>query len=427
MKRFLLVLVLTAQGFAFAQNADKIINAKEIERIERVLASDEMEGRKAGTPGNDKAARFIADEFKKAGLETWQKTGSYLQSFKLVHPKLRAVKGELNGKEMDPKKIIVFTTKAAVTIDEKSGYQYKTIPAGANMMRSAYGIINEDNNTIVFVDESYQANFSRLLQFIQPGFETERTIVFVLTNNTLPEKFAIKAEHVIEDVTMANVVGMLPGKTKPDEYVIFSAHYDHLGIGQPVNGDSIYNGANDDASGTTAVMMLAKYFKQLNNNDRTLIFAAFNFEEGGAYGSQYFSKQFNPAQVVAMFNIEMIGTESKWGKSSAFITGYEKSDMGKLLQEALKGTAFTFHPDPYPDLQLFYRSDNATLARLGVPAHTISTSKMDNEKYYHTVDDEVETLDMQNMAAIINAIAESAKSIIAGKATPSRVDASKLD
>jgi Zn-dependent M28 family amino/carboxypeptidase len=100
--------------------------------------------------------------------------------------------------------------------------------------------------------------------------------------------------------------------------------------------------------------------------------------------------------------------------------------MGKILQENLKGTYFTFYPDPYPEQDLFYRSDNATLARLGVPAHTISTSKMDSEKYYHTVDDEIETLDMQNMAAIIKAIAESSKSIIAGKQTPTRVNTADL-
>jgi Zn-dependent M28 family amino/carboxypeptidase len=127
-----------------------------------------------------------------------------------------------------------------------------------------------------------------------------------------------------------------------------------------------------------------------------------------------------------MFNIEMIGTESKWGKNSAFITGYEKTNMGKILEENLKGTSFKFYPDPYPEQDLFYRSDNATLARLGVPAHTISTSKMDSEKYYHTVDDEVENLDMQNMAAIIKAIAESSKTIITGKSTPTRVDTKEL-
>ncbi|MGC8159796.1 M28 family peptidase, partial [Salmonella enterica] len=87
-----------------------------------------------------------------------------------------------------------------------------------------------------------------------------------------------------------------------------------------------------------------------------------------------FSKQFNPNDVKAMFNIEMIGTDSKWGTNSAYITGFEKTDMGKILQQNLAGTGFNFYPDLYPDQNLFYRSDNATLARLGVPAHTISTS-----------------------------------------------------
>jgi hypothetical protein len=122
-----------------------------------------------------------------------------------------------------------------------------------------------------------------------------------------------------------------------------------------------------------------------------------------------------------MFNIEMIGTESKWGKNSAFITGYEKTDMGTILQKNLEGSAFTFYPDPYPDQQLFYRSDNATLAYLGVPAHTISTAKMDKEPFYHSADDEVESLDLENMAEIIKAIAHSSTSIVNGKDTPTRV------
>ena len=169
------------------------------------------------------------------------------------------------------------------------------------------------------------------------------------------------------------------------------------------------------------MIVLANYFAKQKNNERTLIFAAFTGEESGGFGSQYFSQQFNPDQVMAMFNIEMIGTESKWGTNSAFITGYEKTDMGKILEKNLEGTSFKFYPDPYPDQQLFYRSDNATLARLGVPAHTISTSKMDSEKFYHTQEDEIETLDMKNMADIIKAIAISSTSIVAGKDTPARV------
>jgi Zn-dependent M28 family amino/carboxypeptidase len=172
--------------------------------------------------------------------------------------------------------------------------------------------------------------------------------------------------------------------------------------------------------------MLAKYYAKMKNNERTLIFAAFTAEESGGFGSSYFSKQFNPDQVMAMFNLEMIGTESKWGRNSAYITGYEKSSMGDILKKNLAGSVFTFYPDPYPDQNLFYRSDNATLAELGVPAHTISTSKMDSEPNYHKVSDEVQTLDLDNMTEIIKAIAKSATSIISGGDTPSRVDTTKL-
>jgi hypothetical protein len=100
--------------------------------------------------------------------------------------------------------------------------------------------------------------------------------------------------------------------------------------------------------------------------------------------------------------------------------------MGIILQKNLEGTGFSFQPDPYPTQQLFYRSDNATLARLGVPAHTISTSKMDSEPNYHKVTDHVETLDLDNMTMIIKAIALSSKAIIAGTATPTRVKVEDL-
>jgi Zn-dependent M28 family amino/carboxypeptidase len=218
-----------------------------------------------------------------------------------------------------------------------------------------------------------------------------------------------------------NVIGVLPGKSKPNEYVVFSAHYDHLGIEE--NGDDkVYNGANDDASGTTAVIALAKYFKEFGNNERTIIFVAFTGEEVGGFGSRFFSKNINPDQVIAMFNIEMIGTESKWNKNSAYITGFEKSDFGTILQNNLKGSKFKFYEDPYPNQHLFYRSDNAMLAALGVPAHTISTSKMDDEQNYHKLSDEVSTLDLDNMTEIIKAIAISSESIINGKETPTRVE-----
>ncbi|MES2575145.1 MAG: M20/M25/M40 family metallo-hydrolase [Bacteroidota bacterium] len=229
-----------------------------------------------------------------------------------------------------------------------------------------------------------------------------------------------RQEFVIKRKPANNVIGILPGKSKPEEFVIFSAHYDHLGITND-GEDKIYNGANDDASGTTAVIALAKYFRELNQNERTIVFVAFTGEEVGGYGSKFFSENIDSKKVVAMFNIEMIGTESKWGKNSAYITGFEKSDFGTILQKNLQGSSFNFNPDPYPQEQLFYRSDNARLAALGVPAHTISTSKMDVEPNYHQTSDEVSTLDLENMTEIIKSIAISSQTIVNGVDTPTRV------
>ena len=223
-------------------------------------------------------------------------------------------------------------------------------------------------------------------------------------------------------IDMANVVGMIKGRSKADEFVVFSAHYDHVGIQkQAVACDSIANGADDDASGTTAVIALAKYFKALNNNERTLIFVTFTAEEIGGFGSKYFTEHIDPAKVVAMFNIEMIGKHSKWGTGSAFITGFERSDFGKILQKNVKGTDFKFEPDPYPEQDLFYRSDNARLAMVGVPAHSLSTDMIDTDPFYHTVADEVETLDTKNMTEVIKGIAAGSSSIVSGKDTPTRI------
>jgi len=423
MKKVFLLFFVTANVVACAQKPDNVVSIQEVQRIESVLASNDMRGRRAGTPDIDKAAVFIADEFKKAGLQPL-KANTFLQDFVMIRPKVVNVKAEIDKTEINPKDIIVNTFEKEIKIDEKSGYEIQYIKAGQTFREKVQELAGAKKNMIIFVDTSFSRNFPRLAGFNAQAFGSElaeqKTVVYIL-GDYQPKEFKIKAENSLQETKYANVVGILPGRSKKNEYVIFSGHYDHLGIArQPVNGDSIYNGANDDAAGTTAVIMLANYFKKLNNNERTLVFVAFTAEEVGGFGSQYFSKQFDPAQVMAMFNIEMIGTESKWGKNSAYITGFEKTNMGEILQNNLKGSAFTFHPDPYPDQNLFYRSDNATLARLGVPAHTISTSKMDSEPNYHKVTDEVSTLDMENMARIIEAIAVSANSIISGKNTPTR-------
>ncbi|HEX6171173.1 MAG TPA: M28 family peptidase [Chitinophagaceae bacterium] len=426
MKRILLIgLLITTTFFVFGQKADAVINVKEVERIERVLAADEMRGRRAFSPEIDKAADFISDEFKKAGLQAMSGNNGYKQEFAMIRPKSISAGGNLDGEAIEAKDIIAVTCFPQLKINQASGYEKIYIKPGDTLQNIARRLVRSNKNILVLVNKSFANNFGNLTRLKNTMFKTDKSVVFVLTDKD-PAKYAIEAVHEITEQELANVVGILPGKSKKDEHVIFSAHYDHIGVGKAVDGDSIYNGANDDAAGTTAVIMLAKYFKALANNERTIVFAAFTAEEVGGYGSQYFSRQFDPAKVMAMFNIEMIGTESKWGKNSAYITGYEKTDMGAIMQKNLEGTGFTFHPDPYPQQQLFYRSDNATLARLGVPAHTISTSKMDSEPNYHKVTDHIETLDMENMAMIIKSIALASRSIVAGKDSPTRVKVDEL-
>ncbi len=427
MKQLIIIAAFIAGSIlSFAQNIDRLINKEEVEKIEKILSADDMQGRKAGTPGNEKAAAFIAGEFKKTGLQTWNGSNSFLQHFSMVQPRLISQSGTLDQQNIDSKNMIVFTSQPGLTVTEQSGYEQKTIAPGGNLFASIMSLLQSDKNYIVWVDPSFSNIFPRLSRLKSMLFKSAGSVIMVMTDKK-PAAFRIEAQHHITEQKLMNVVGILPGKSRKNEYVIFSSHFDHLGIAEkPENGDSVYNGANDDAAGTTAVMMLARYFKAMGNNERTLIFAAFNAEEIGGFGSQYFSKQFDPAKVMAMFNIEMIGTESKWGRNSAYITGYEKTDMGKILEKNLAGSGFTFYPDPYTQEDLFYRSDNAALARLGVPAHTISTSKMDNEPNYHKLSDEIGTLDMANMAAIIKAIAISSASIIKGTDTPSRVNTADL-
>jgi hypothetical protein len=424
-KIFLMWLLIITTFFSFGQKIDDIINSKEVERIEKTLSSDDMRGRRVFTPDIDRAADFIANEFKTIGLQTWNNSGNYKQEFAMVRSKINSVTATVDGSAIDPKNIAIISCKAELKIDQSSGYEIVTIKPGGNLFREISAYTQPAKNVLVLVDTSYASNFSRLSSSRRAIFSTDKNTVFVLTSS-IPKNFSIEAKLEITEQKLANVVGVLPGKSKKDEYVIFSGHYDHLGVGKPVNDDSIYNGANDDAAGTTAVIMLAKYFKQLKNNERTIVFAAFTAEEVGGYGSQYFSRQFDAGKVMAMFNIEMIGTDSKWGKNSAYITGYERTDMGAILQKNLEGTEFTFYPDPYPTQNLFFRSDNATLARLGVPAHTISTAKMDGEPNYHRMTDEISTLDMENMAMIIKSVALSSRTIIAGKETPTRVKVEEL-
>lgn len=237
--------------------------------------------------------------------------------------------------------------------------------------------------------------------------------------------------------TCYNVLGGLQGKELPNETIIFSAHYDHIGTfstnpakywrsNERRKSDSIYNGANDDASGICALILLSKYFASIDTNKRTIIFVAFSGEELGLLGSAAFAENFtnlNPKNVVAVINIEMIGRKSESSNSEPYVTGTEFSNIRLILNKDLEKTGGGnyeknfFDVDPYEGEKLFSRSDNYTFAKLRIVAHSIMLSSPEDE-YYHSVHDEPKTLDYDSMIKVIKAIALATQPIIDGSVTP---------
>lgn len=241
-----------------------------------------------------------------------------------------------------------------------------------------------------------------------------------------------------------NVVAEITGKSKPEEIIIFSAHYDHIGTNsinpfkrfvtgiKPTPEDTIYNGANDNASGTAAIIALARYFSYLKQNERTIIFIAFSGEELGLLGSQSISSSIPSGKIKAVINVEMIGRPRTRKKTNAFITGSHLSDLRKLLNNALYqsnpalyGKKF-FAYDNYTSENLFERSDNFWFASQGIPSHTIMASSPRDE-FYHSTKDEVSTLDFLLMSRLVKAIALASAPLIDARQTPSRIDPRKME
>lgn len=422
-KALLLALSISLSMLAQTAQAQKI-KPKEVKRIISTLAADDLQGRMTFKPGIAQASTFLEGEFKKAGLQPLPGATGYRQEFNMNNVNTGEVK--LNGATVAPEDVLVFSTQPQIDWSNTGNVTVETIGPDDDF-RTKYrdaAVTGVKTPTLYWVDPKHGGTLKMIAnrrKVVNAVADIATPAVFILKPADVPATWTLSIKQEVEKMPLNNVAGMIKGSTKPEEYVVFSGHYDHIGILKPgAEQDSIANGADDDASGTTAVVMLANYYKK-KHPERSIIFVAFTAEEIGGFGSQYFSKQLDPNKVVAMFNIEMIGKESKFGRNSAFITGFERSDFGPILQRNLQGSAFRFHPDPYPEQNLFFRSDNATLARLGVPAHTISTTQIDKDKLYHSVDDEVESLDIQNITDIIKAIAKSAESIIAGKDTPTRI------
>ena len=200
-----------------------------------------------------------------------------------------------------------------------------------------------------------------------------------------------------------NAVGWLPGSDVQAGTILLTAHLDHLGVGKPVEGDAIYNGADDDAAGTTAVLELAHALAAGPKLRRNVLFVCYGSEELGGLGSRAFGEHppVSLAEIVANLEFEMIGNQDpKMPKGVLLLTGWERSNLGPTLKEhgALLG------PDPYPEQRFFERSDNFPLALKGVVAHT--AAGWGTPPTYHQPSDDLQHLDLPFMTSAIQSLVE---------------------
>ena len=406
------------------------ISEENVARIIETLSSDSLRGRSAFSSDIRKAADFIAAEFAEIGLQPIDDEENYLQEFTIYSVEAGEGSVFINGVKMDPASYFarVYTDETNWTENDVEVF---TISKNDNLRSELRNFLGDSSSSVVLIDEEHHEWFNRYRRYFKRPSRTfnpenEFDDVFILTTVKQVNSLKLDFKNKSETIPLFNVAGKVEGK-RPDEIVLFSAHYDHIGITTAVDGDSIANGANDNASGVAAVIELARYFNAGPQPERTIYFVGFTAEESGGYGSRYFSEQLDPDQIVAMINIEMIGKPAVEGPNSAWITGFSYSDLGEIMQSGIKDSSFIFYPDPYPNQNLFYRSDNATLARLGVPAHSFSTTPIDVDENYHKVSDEFPTIHITHARNTIAAIAKATEVIISGEKTPTRINTEDVD
>ena len=427
LKTVLVSLLITSSFYTTAE----IIPSEQVIKDITYLASDDLKGRASFSPEIDKAANYIAKRFAEIGLQPLH-SESFLQTFTVSQIQPNTLSVNLNGEKISPKNTAIASTIEKLEWDSNVA-QVHIINKDDDMRTALRELNQQGGQHLIVIDNSHKKTFKAYQGYFNRGLtklslEHSGALVLVLRDDNSVEskieQYKVSASATITQQTLTNVVGVLPGKQSPEDIVLYSSHYDHLGVTE--DGKQIYNGADDDASGTTAVLNLAQFFANKGDNKRSLMFSAFTAEEIGGFGSKYFSQQLNPDHVVAMINIEMIGKPSKFGAGTIWMTGMERSNLGELLNKNLVEINTKIYQDPYPEQGLFYRSDNATLARLGVPAHSFSSTQLDKDQHYHKVTHDINSLDLSSMHKVIETLATATQPLVDGLATPTRIDKAQV-
>lgn len=225
-----------------------------------------------------------------------------------------------------------------------------------------------------------------------------------------------------DQLSAINVMGVIEGQELKDEIVIICAHYDHLGLTENKKNDSVFNGANDNASGTAAILFLSSQLKRMQPK-RTILFIAFSGEEMGLLGSTYLASMVEPEKIKAVINFEMLGIP---GGKRAYMTGTAYGNFYRVVNNELAKTDLKkyskhfFLSEPQESKMLFSRSDNYPFALKGIPAHTIYVTD-DTNRHYHQLSDESQTLNYKFMAEVVEAAFIAIQPVVNGSVQLKRI------
>lgn len=466
---------LTAQPQDVTQLPEYQLEKSMVETQVRFLASDELAGRRTGSPGNNIAARYIAARLQALGYESPKGADNYYQKIQLS-VRRPASEGSLGfgGHTFSQGKEMVLLSGAATQleapavfagygwVDPASGHDdYRDLDVNGKVVVTLSGLPDEEDATVIVKSMStkrrlaaergaaalievyvlpypwafFRNYFGRERLELDPAEsedETADSMVFAWVQ--MADREAVEQLKAGKQMNASlrtsgnqhsalaaqNVIGVMPG-TDPDlrdEYLLITAHYDHVGTGKQGGAaytaeDSIFNGARDNAMGTTALLSAAAALAK-SPPRRSVIILAVTGEEVGLIGSQYYAE--NPLIPLekTIFNLNTDGAGYNNTKGVAII-GWDRTGTNKWIEMGLHPFALEVFADPAPEQNLFDRSDNVSFAQRGVPALSFSPgfTVFDQEmmQYYHQVSDEADTMDFDYVHKFCQAFAHTARLI----------------
>ena len=456
------------------------ITRAELEAHVRFLASDELAGRATGTPGAERAARYLAAVLARSGVSPAGDGGTFLQAVTLVRPrpvKLPEVtitddKGEtraltagadfqVRGESFEARDLQVVVVKseadvprapdprAALFVDASPPERQRWLEKAGVAVPGSFALLispGAPRRLEPVTLETMRTEFRRrsapaAAAPVQHAMRVHGPAVEDLRAGKIRRLTAV-TRFQDEEVLTHNVVGRIRGRGTPDrprladEVVVFSAHYDHLGTVKGAGGnappgavpgaaaaagekpDLVYNGADDDASGTAAVLELAGALAAGQPPARTLVFLLAAAEELGMLGTaEYLDRPAAPLpRTVLNLNFEMLGRpdEKVGGPGILWLTGYEFTDLGPALAKA--GLADAIKADPRPENRFFIRSDNFPFVQKGVIGQTLSSYNMHTD--YHRPSDEAQKLDYAHLEAGVRTALGASRLVADGTLTP---------